>query len=276
MPTKDHKPLSAGIPPGVEVTLIVRKGPQPGLRYHLTRPEVRIGRRKDMDFILSDATVSAEHARLFFHEGGLWIEDLKSLNGTLVNDRRIQRSLLQDHDRITVGKYELEVQMQTPAPRPEPRPAGPAPVRLSVKLQIKEVWLAGFTPDLRRLLREVLSETLSGHATAFPDGEKVLRELSTRLDSDSGPDLIILDLRMPLISGVNTAIAIRAFEQGFVRSSKIPIAFLGQTPDPASMEKVIQFCHPASYMVSSLRADELREHAMELMEKVKSELLNQA
>ena len=259
------------MPQGVEVTLVVRKGPQEGLRYHLARPEVRIGRRKDMDLILSDATVSVEHARVFFQEGGLWIEDLKSMNGTLVNDRRIRKSLLQANDRITLGKYELDVQMEAPGHKPE-KAATPSEKPMPMaKAEIQEVWVAGFTPALRQLLSEVVEETLSGHATAFTDGEKVLTELSGRLESESGPDLIILDIRMPLISGVNTAISIRAFEQGFARPYKIPIAFFGQAPNPVAFEKVLQFCQPASYLASPPRAKEFRVQAVKLIAKAKKE-----
>ena len=260
------------MPQGVEITLVVRIGPQQGLRYHLARPEVRIGRRKDMDLILSDATVSGEHARVFFQEGGLWIEDLKSMNGTLVNDRRIRRSLLQANDRITLGKYELEVQMEAPGPKPEKGVTPSVEPEPSVKPEIQEVWLAGFTPALRQVLIEVVEETLVGHATAFTDGEKVLTEFSARLESDSGPDLIILDIRMPLISGVNTAISIRAFEQGFARPKKIPITFFGQVPNPAFFEKVLQFCQPASYLPTASRAKEFRVQAVKLIAKAKKEL----
>jgi pSer/pThr/pTyr-binding forkhead associated (FHA) protein len=238
------------MPQGVEITLLVRIGPQQGLRYHLARPEVRIGRRKDMDLILSDTTVSAEHARVFFQEGGLWIEDLKSMNGTLVNDRRIRRSLLQANDRITLGKYELEVQMEVPGPKPEKGVTPSVEPEPSVKPEIQEVWLAGFTPALRQVLIEVVEETLVGHATA----------------------LIILDIRMPLISGVNTAISIRAFEQGFARPKKIPIAFFGQVPNPVSFEKVLQFCQPASYLPTASQAKEFRMQAVKLIAKAKKGL----
>jgi pSer/pThr/pTyr-binding forkhead associated (FHA) protein len=265
LPPKDHKPHPPNPPPELEATLVVTQGPQRGLRYRMTRPEVRIGRRKDMDLMLSDATVSSEHARVFIAEGGLWIEDLRSLNGTLVNDRRIRRAALQSKDKITLGKYVLEVEMESPAPIPlaeetaRPAPAGD----IEAQAGFQQVWLAGFPPPERQALVGVVEQVLAGHATAFGNAEQILIELSARLSEGKGPDLIILNTRMPLISGPNAAISIRAFEEGFERPRKIPIGFFGTFPfsESESLQRILKFCNPASYMESSPNLEEFRKQA---------------
>ena len=43
------------------------------------------------DRVIDDATVSRRHLRLGIVEGGLHLEDLSSLNGTLLDDREIPR-----------------------------------------------------------------------------------------------------------------------------------------------------------------------------------------
>ena len=40
-------------------------------------------------------------------EGGFWVEDLNSLNGTYVNRVRTERHALVDGDELQVGKYRL-------------------------------------------------------------------------------------------------------------------------------------------------------------------------
>ena len=48
-------------------------------------PDILVGRDQICDLILDEKTVSAEHARLSYHHGNWWVEDLDSRNGTLLN-----------------------------------------------------------------------------------------------------------------------------------------------------------------------------------------------
>ena len=279
LPPKEHKPHSPDLAPGLEATLVVTLGPQQGLRYHLTRPEVKIGRRKDMDLILSDSTVSSEHARVYVEGGSLWVEDLRSLNGTLVNDRRIRRAAVQHQDKITVGKYVLEVEMEWPdrareAGVRQAHPTGeiPAPAEEpAAQPGFQQVWVAGYSTLEREVLFEVVARFASGQATAFANGEELLTELSARLSEDKAPDLIILNNRMPLISGLNAAIAVRAFEDGFQRLRKIPIGFLGTSPSPESESflRVMKFCQPACFLAAPARIEEFRSQALNLIQAIK-------
>lgn len=51
--------------------------------------EIAIGRSQNSDYPVTDDTVSARHARLRYHHNQWWIEDLKSTNGTFLNDERV-------------------------------------------------------------------------------------------------------------------------------------------------------------------------------------------
>ena len=48
-----------------------------------------VGRDAEVDLVLSDGIVSRRHARLTTGDDGLWIEDLKSTNGTFVNGVKV-------------------------------------------------------------------------------------------------------------------------------------------------------------------------------------------
>jgi pSer/pThr/pTyr-binding forkhead associated (FHA) protein len=73
-----------------------------------SRP-VTIGRAPDNDMAIDNLAVSDYHARVYTEAGHLVVEDLNSLNGTFVNEMRIERAMLRDGDVIQVGKHTLEV-----------------------------------------------------------------------------------------------------------------------------------------------------------------------
>ncbi|MBN1442900.1 MAG: FHA domain-containing protein [Planctomycetes bacterium] len=63
-----------------------------------------VGRDLTSDISLVDAGISRHHATICEEEGGLWIEDLHSQNGTYVNMERVFRAPLQEGDLITFGR----------------------------------------------------------------------------------------------------------------------------------------------------------------------------
>lgn len=72
--------------------------------YPLTRPMTLIGRGAKCDIVLLDQYMSSEHARVERQQDHYYIEDLKSANGTLVNNSRLtERTELKNGDRIAMG-----------------------------------------------------------------------------------------------------------------------------------------------------------------------------
>ena len=63
-----------------------------------------IGRDARDGLTLRDAEVSRRHARVSAHDGLAYLEDLRSSNGTFLNERRVRQSIeLQPGDVIDVG-----------------------------------------------------------------------------------------------------------------------------------------------------------------------------
>jgi len=89
--------------------LLVReaKGSEPR-RVEIAKAEVFFGKHAECDVVLSSAKVSRRHARLIEKNGGLAIEDLKSTNGTFVNDKRVSRHPLSDGDLVQVGETVMQ------------------------------------------------------------------------------------------------------------------------------------------------------------------------
>jgi hypothetical protein len=66
-----------------------------------------LGRARANDVVLEDVAVSSEHCRVRWEEGRFVVHDLKSTNGTFVNDRRVTRHPLEEGDVLQVGETYL-------------------------------------------------------------------------------------------------------------------------------------------------------------------------
>ena len=82
-----------------------------------SRP-IGIGRAPDNDLAVDNLAISNYHAKVYYEAGRLVVEDLNSLNGTFVNDLRIERATLHDGDSIWVGKHHIDVDETGDAPVP--------------------------------------------------------------------------------------------------------------------------------------------------------------
>jgi pSer/pThr/pTyr-binding forkhead associated (FHA) protein len=73
--------------------------------------EVTVGRSPACAITLAgDTFASSVHARLFGHDGSLWIEDLGSTNGTYLNEARIDEpARVRRSDKIRVGSTTFEL-----------------------------------------------------------------------------------------------------------------------------------------------------------------------
>lgn len=84
---------------------------QPPITLRVAAGAVRtVGRIARADFMLDAPLVSRLHCRLTAEASDqLIVEDLDSTNGTIVNGNRVNRAVLQEGDRLTIGRVEFGV-----------------------------------------------------------------------------------------------------------------------------------------------------------------------
>ncbi len=81
--------------------------------FRLTPGSIKtVGRAPRADFILDVALVSRLHCQLTAGDDTLEVLDLKSTNGTYVNDTRIEKANLAAGDRLRIGRVEMTVDRQ--------------------------------------------------------------------------------------------------------------------------------------------------------------------
>jgi pSer/pThr/pTyr-binding forkhead associated (FHA) protein len=70
---------------------------------------ITIGRALDSDITIDNPVASHNHARIYYEDQQLVIEDLGSANGTTINGRPVTKEALKNGDNITIGKHTIVV-----------------------------------------------------------------------------------------------------------------------------------------------------------------------
>ena len=179
-----------------------------------------IGRRDDNDVMINNLAVSGYHAKIDSVGEGFVVVDLKSKNGSFVNEKLINSHWLQDGDIISIGKHSLifaydqdetgrhvkpakmdktmvmdtshyrsmmEKSKPDVAPQPAQQPAPPQPVKLNKNQRGYLNYLSG------------------------GEGYARLRSRITKIGSDSSCDIVIKGWTVG-----KTAFTISRTEDGYV------------------------------------------------------------
>jgi pSer/pThr/pTyr-binding forkhead associated (FHA) protein len=84
--------------------------------YRFTISAVLVGRDPACDCVINDSTVSAQHARLIHRQGQWWIEDLRSTNGTFLNQEPVFTPLVvTSGDELQCGQARLTISVSEAA-----------------------------------------------------------------------------------------------------------------------------------------------------------------
>jgi len=84
--------------------------------HRFTRAEISIGRDPTSSCHLEDPTISAQHARLTYHHGHWWVEDLKSTNGTFLNaEAVVEPVVITTGDMLRFGQLIFQVSIGDPS-----------------------------------------------------------------------------------------------------------------------------------------------------------------
>ena len=72
--------------------------------------DMLVGRHQDSDILLQSSEISRKHAAFLLKNNELWLQDLKSSNGTFVNDVRIEEeTLIEAEDIVQFASLKFSV-----------------------------------------------------------------------------------------------------------------------------------------------------------------------
>lgn len=78
--------------------------------FELTERQYIIGRTELADIVIEDTYVSKMHAMLQIYSNAIVLLDLNSTNGTTVNSKVVDKTILRTDDIISLGRYRLKIE----------------------------------------------------------------------------------------------------------------------------------------------------------------------
>lgn len=79
--------------------------------FRFSQGRITIGRDPDSNVFLDNQVISRCHAVIECESDGVYLRDMESANGTLLNERPAKRERLKDGDQVRVGKFLLELSL---------------------------------------------------------------------------------------------------------------------------------------------------------------------
>lgn len=213
----------------------------------LSRQETTIGRVPGNEIVIPRQTVSRQHAKIVCENSHYYLVDLKSRNGTRLNEKKIKKAQLKHHDRISIGKRTFQFMLQPDIEQDE---------EVNQRYEAGEALLVKEdTIDLSELLAQEAARAAHGLFEASDSKEKVqaassrkahqhlsmLYRLSEKLRASNSIDEIIdvgLDLILEAIPSAGRAVVMlksnphAAMEVQSVKYRESSAA--EQEPDPVS------------------------------------------
>ncbi len=145
----------------MKVQLVVVQGKPEGKVIPLVQSPFRIGRGETCHLRPNSEQVSREHAEFTLTVDKVFVRDLGSRNGTLVNGKAVTEPYsLKDRDLVTVGHLTFAVSIQGVAP---PKPVSPAPAASAPVVKAKVTSLDDVSGD------EIDSWLVADNANATPE-----------------------------------------------------------------------------------------------------------
>jgi predicted component of type VI protein secretion system len=181
----------------MKVNLVVTTaGPNNGKAIPIVGAKFLIGRDSHCNLRPASQAISKQHCAILVRDGRVYVQDLSSMNGTLLNGTPVQgEAAVKDDDQLKVGPLEFKVQiipMPTPADgtplpdklkalggsssaqKPVPRPSTAAkPVPAAATAATPER-IGGDADDAAAMLLGMDDDTPSGEAPRIPDGSTVM------------------------------------------------------------------------------------------------------
>lgn len=170
--------------------IIIAQDGQVVQEIELSKERTTLGRHPRNDIVLTERTVSGDHAVITCSGSGATLEDVGSSNGTRVAGKRVTRHALTDRQRFTIVPFDIEFLATPRAAKPPlpvmvPQPLLAVPAEAALPVGTIEVLTGNNAGKKLSLLKPlttlgspgvavlVISRGAAGFAAAHIDGATV-------------------------------------------------------------------------------------------------------
>lgn len=163
----------------MKLSLVVVKGRPEGMEIPLPMPQFLIGRDPRCNLRPSSESVSKLHCAVVQRKEGVFVRDLKSTNGTFVNNDRIHGEVkVKDGDLIKVGPLVLAVKVAVAEGDPAPPSGTEEDQAVSWLLDFS----AGTSPEQQQELgtKTTIMDMSGAHKAATAENQKAEAETETK------------------------------------------------------------------------------------------------
>jgi CheY-like chemotaxis protein len=184
-----------------------------------------LGRQPEGYRCLHHPLISRRHCLLFVQDGDVWVEDLKSRNGSYLNAQPLTKAQpLDNGDLLTMAHLSFEVHLPARQGAPAVGPEELVHARAGASAR-RNVLVVDDDADAAQSLAALLKQW--GHQVRVAhDGPQALE-----LAQNSPPDTVLLDIRLPGMDGYQVAQRLR--EQNGLDKTHV-VAITGYDPEDGS------------------------------------------
>ena len=157
--------------------------------YHIKEGQsLTIGRLDKNNIVIENLAVSGRHAKIDALEDGYLLTDLKSKNGSFVNEKQVTSHWLENNDVITIGKHTLLFDYKEGEKQFESAASGTMDQTMVMDTAAHKDLLAKSVPDLDTAMKKkesigVLTFLAGG------EGEVELTKKLIKIGKDSSADI---------------------------------------------------------------------------------------
>jgi CheY-like chemotaxis protein len=181
--------------------LVVISQTPAGLSHELGTRWVTIGRANGNAFQVVEQSVSEQHCEVRLRGDELTVRDLRSTNGTFINEVMISEGVLKAGETLRLGSVELRLEMSAPVAAP-PQVESPAkPEREPADKAVKKFQVLMVDDSMAFLeMMSGLFEDLAGQTWKIYTASAADQALDILEQNPIA--LVVLDIGMPMLDGV--------------------------------------------------------------------------
>lgn len=107
----------------------------------------------------------------------------------------------------------------------------------------------------RKMIQEILKEkNYSGHIESFENGVELVSAYGKLISEKKGVDVAIIDLNMPVMDGLKTAMTLRTLEAQH-NLGNVPIVFFSGVKADEDLKRMLEELNPSVYLNKSTDPD---------------------